>query len=73
MTEPNLTKVGQELLVEIINTRPFIIKEKREQAYLRMLSFLMNEQGLKQAGQSLVIEAITMVESKSLDPAFLRR
>ena len=33
----------------------------------------MNEQGLKQADRSLVIEAITMVESKALDPAFLRR
>jgi multimeric flavodoxin WrbA len=73
LTELNLTKEGQEILGDIVNTRPFIIKERREQAYLRMLSFLMNEQGLKQADRSLVIEAITMVESKALDPAFLRR
>jgi multimeric flavodoxin WrbA len=73
MSEPNLTKEGQEILSDIVNTRPFIIKERREQAYLRMLSLLINEKGLKQADQSLVIKAITMVESKALDPAFLRR
>ena len=72
MTELTLTKEGQEVLDEIVNTRPPIVRESRKQKYLRMLSFLMNEQGLKQADRGLVIEAITMVESKALDPIFLR-
>jgi putative NADPH-quinone reductase len=72
MTEPTLTKEGQEVLDEIVNTRPPIVRESRKQKYLRMLSFLMNEQDLKQADRRLVIETITMVESKALDPIFLR-
>jgi hypothetical protein len=72
MTEPILTKEGQEALDEIVSTRPPIVRESRKQKYLRMLSFLMNEQGLKQADRRLLIEAITMVESKALDPLFLR-
>ncbi len=72
MTELTLTKEGQEILNEIVNTRPLIIRESRKQKYLRMLSFLMNEQGLKQADRGLVIEAIRMIESKALDPVFMR-
>jgi hypothetical protein len=73
MATPNLTREGKEVLDEIANTRPSIIKEKRRQAYLRMLSFLMNEKGVKQADWKLVTEAIIMIESKSLDPTFFKR
>jgi len=73
MTGPTVSKEGREVLDEIVNTRPSIMKESRKQKYLRMLSLLMNEQDVKQADRRLVIEAITMVESKALDPAFLRQ
>ena len=72
MIEPALTKEGQEVLEDILNTRPLLIRKNRRQEYFRMLSFVMNEKGLKKADRGPVIEAIRMVESKALDPIFLR-
>jgi len=72
MTDPVVTKEGQEILDEILNRRSPVMREGRKQKYFRMLSFLMNEQGLKQADRGLVIEAIKMVEGLSLAPTFLR-
>ena len=61
MTEPVLTKEGQETLDAILNVRPPLIKERKRQKVFRALSLLMNEQGAKEAGRELVIEAARLV------------
>jgi len=71
MTDPVLTKDGQEILDDIFNRRPPIVAERRREKYLRILSLLMNERGLKQADRELTIEAIKMVESKAIEPTFM--
>jgi len=66
MTEPVVTKEGQEVLDRFLNIRPPIIREEQKAKYLRILSLLMTEQGAKEAGRDLVSEAIKTVESKAL-------
>jgi len=65
MIQPVLTKEGQEVLDNILNMRLPILREGRKKKYYRNLSLLMNEQGCKEAGKELVIEAARMVESLS--------
>jgi len=43
MTEPVVTKEGQEILARILNIRPSIAREERKAKYLRILSLLMTE------------------------------
>lgn len=62
MTEPLLTKDGQEVLDIVLSMRPAIMREDRKKRYLRILSLLMNEQGCNEAGKELVLEAVFMVE-----------
>jgi len=71
MTEPVLTEEGQEIFNDILNNQAPILKERRKEKYLRSLSLLMNERGLKQVDRELAIEAIKTVESKALDPLFM--
>ena len=71
MTEPVLTKEGQEILDEMLNKRPPIMRKSRNEKYLRSLGLLMNERGLKQADRELAIEAVKMVESKGIEPTFM--
>ena len=71
MTETLLTKEGQEILDEMLNKRPPIMRKSRKEKYFRILRLLMNEQGLKQADRKLAIETIKMVESKGLEPIFM--
>ena len=66
MTEPVLTKEGQEVLDMALNMRPAMVREERKKKYRRIISLLMNEQGCKEAGKELVLEAVSMVESKML-------
>jgi len=70
MTEPVVTKEGQEILDGILNIMPPIIREERKTKYLRILSLLMTEQGVREAGKDLVAEAIKTVEPKALHPIF---
>jgi multimeric flavodoxin WrbA len=72
MQEPILTKEGQGILDIILNIRPPAIQKKRREEYLRFISFLMNEQGVKEAGRDLIIEAIKMVESCGFAPVLHR-
>jgi len=70
LTEPILTKEGQEIVDNVVNRTPAILPFKREETkgkYLRIISLIMNEQGVKEAGKELVIEAIRMVEGKRCD------
>jgi multimeric flavodoxin WrbA len=48
------------------------MKERRREEYSRFISFLMCEQGVKEAGRDLVIEAIKMVESGGFAPVLHR-
>jgi len=73
MIQPVLTKEGQEVLDNILNMRLPILREGRKKKYYRNLSLLMNEQGCKEAGKELVIEAARMVESAAFVTFFLSR
>jgi multimeric flavodoxin WrbA len=72
MTKPVLTKEGQEVFDGLVTKRPPIVRESRKGKYFRMVSLLMNEQGVKEAGRELVIEALKMAEGKGLSPTFDR-
>jgi len=70
MTEPVLSKEGQEILDNVVNRTPAILPFKREEMkgkYLRIISLIMNEQGVKEAGKELVIEALRMIEGKRIN------
>ena len=75
MTEPILTKEGQEVLDNVLDMPymglPFR-RESRKEKYFRLISLVMNEQGVKEAGKELVIEAIRMVEGNGCDTVFRR-
>jgi multimeric flavodoxin WrbA len=68
MTEPVLSKEGQEILGSVLNMTPPILKEARKKKILRILSLLMCEQGVKEAGRELLIEALRMALSELHSP-----
>jgi len=71
MTEPVLTKEGQEILDSVLNMTfmtPPIVKEARKKKILRIISLLMCEQGGKEAGRELVIEALRMALPEGSGP-----
>ncbi|MFC2032484.1 flavodoxin family protein [Chloroflexota bacterium] len=70
MTELVLTKEGQENLDNILRTRAPITRQDWKRRILRVLSLLINEQGCKEAGKDMVIEAAEMVLGKSHSPIF---
>jgi len=61
MTEPVLTKEGQEVLEVFLSGRPPFILEEWRKMLFRAISLIMNEQGTKEAGRELVIEAAKLV------------
>jgi len=61
MTGPVLTKEGQEALAGILMMRPPFMQGEQKKRIFRVLSLLMNEQGAKEAGRELVIEAVRLV------------
>jgi len=75
MTEPVLTKEAQEILDAAINRPygglPFRRPATREK-YLHIISLVMNEKGVKEAGKELVIEAIRILEGNKCDLTFQR-
>jgi len=64
MAEPVFTKEGQEVLDMVLSMRPAIVREEWKKKYMRILSLLMIEQGCKEAGRELVLEAVKLIESK---------
>ena len=70
MIKPLLTKKGQEVLDKFLNTRAPITIEERKGKIFRMLSLLMKEQGYKEAGREIVIEAMRMSLIKGYDLLF---
>lgn len=72
MTEPLLTKEGQEALNSVFIHRASITRQQLREKIFRSLSLLMNEQGCEEAGRDLVIEAAEMAIGKSSGALFLR-
>jgi len=73
MMEPVLTKEAQEIWDIVLSMSLSFKREATKGKYLRILSLLMQEQGVKEAGKELVIEAIRMVEGKKFDNHVFRR
>lgn len=73
MTEPLLTKEAQEILDNVLIRILSFKRETTKEKYLRILSLLMQEQGVKEAGRELVILAIRMVEGKRFDTHVFHR
>jgi multimeric flavodoxin WrbA len=71
MTEPLLSKEGQAIFDDILNKRPPIMRKSRNEKYLRSLSLLLKERGLKQADRELAIAAVKMVESRAIEPTYI--
>jgi len=68
-----LTREGQEILDRVVNmpyiTLPFV-RERLRRRYLRIISLIMIEQGVKEAGKELVMEAIRIVEGDRFNYMF---
>lgn len=64
------TKDGQTVFEKIISIWPPIIRERREEKILFMVSLLMRSRKATRADKSLVIEATRLVVPKSYDPLF---
>ena len=75
MTEPVLTKEAQEIFDNVLN-RPYgslpFKREETKEKYLRIISLVMNEQGVKEAGKEQVIKALRMVEGKKCETVFAK-
>ncbi|MCX8126123.1 MAG: flavodoxin family protein [Dehalococcoidia bacterium] len=72
MTVPELTKEAQEIIDEMVNRRPPLMRDSRRARYLRIISLLLCEKGMKVADRATAIEAIKMVEDRGLQPFFDR-
>jgi len=65
-----LTETGQQMLEKILAFWPPIMHTRRKEKIFRILSFLMMEKGVTEAGPDLVIDAARYVVPKSYDPLF---
>jgi len=72
MTEPVLTKEGQEALEAVFRNRPPIMQERERKRVFRALSLIMNERGWKEAGREQVVEAAELVLPPSYKGNFRR-
>ncbi|HEY87017.1 MAG TPA: flavodoxin family protein [Dehalococcoidia bacterium] len=73
MMEPVLTEEAQEIWDTVLSMSLSFKRETTKGKYIRILSLLMQEQDVKEAGKELVIEAIRMVEGKRFDNHVFRR
>jgi multimeric flavodoxin WrbA len=73
MMEPVLTEEAQEIWDTVLSISLSFKRETTKGKYIRILSLLMQEQDVKEAGKELVIEAIRMVEGKRFDNHVFRR
>jgi multimeric flavodoxin WrbA len=64
------TQDGQEVFEKIVAIWPQIIRDRKKEKILLMLSLLMNSRKTKKATKDLVIEATRLVVPKSYDPLF---
>jgi multimeric flavodoxin WrbA len=73
MMEPVLTEEAQEIWDTVLSMSLSFKRETTKGKYIRILSLLMQEQDVKEAGKELVIEAIRMVEGKRFENHVFRR
>ncbi len=73
MMEPVLTEEAQEIWDTVLSMSLSFKRETTKGKYIRILSLLMQEQDVKEAGKELVIEAIRVVEGKRFDNHVFRR
>jgi len=71
MNEPVLREEGKKILETILNLWPAIIRKRRKEKILRILSGLMAVEGVAEAGADLVSEAIKFVVPNSYDAVFI--
>src|SRR5210317_1370963 len=69
-TEIQFKGDGQAVFDKIISIWPPIIRPRRKEKILLMLSLLMQSRKVKKASGDLVIEATRLVVPKSYDPLF---
>ena len=70
MEKPILTEEGQQIVNQLLQFTPAIMKNLREEKLLDILSLLMNAQGVQEAGRDLAINAAKYVVDKGYDPLF---
>jgi len=70
MEKPNITEEGQQIVNQLLQFTPAIMKNQREEKLLDILSLLMNAQGVQEAGRDLAIKAAKYVVDKGYDPLF---
>ena len=71
MSDTVMSNEGQEILDTILNIWPAIIRKKRKEKILRILSGLMAADGVTEAGADLESEAIKFVVPSSYDAVFI--
>jgi len=64
------TKDGQAVFEKVISIWPPIIRERRKEKILLMISLLMQSRKVRRADKALIIEATRLVVPKSYDPLF---
>lgn len=67
MNDPKLTNEGHEVLTGVLGTWPPFIQEEPRRRLNRVVTLLMNDRNLKEAGKELVLEAARLV----LPPIFV--
>jgi multimeric flavodoxin WrbA len=68
MSEPSFTEEGKQILDKVLNTWPAIMRGRRREKIVRILSFIMASKGAGEADRDLVMEAVKFVVPKSYDP-----
>ena len=70
MNEPILNDEGRQMLTKVLSMWPPIIRERKKERIMRILSWIMGARGVAQAGETLVMEAVKEIVPKSYDPIF---
>jgi multimeric flavodoxin WrbA len=70
MNEPILNDEGRQMLTKVLSMWPPIIRERKKERIMRILSWIMGARGVAKAGETLVMEAVKEIVPKSYDPIF---
>ena len=70
MSETSINEAGKNLLNRIVGVWPAVMRERRREKILYMLSMVMALHGKSEAGPEEVTEALRLVVPRSYDPLF---
>ena len=70
MKEPILNDEGSQMLNKVLSLWPPLIRERKKERIVRILSWIMGARSVAQAGGTLVMEAVKEIVPKSYDPIF---